>query len=77
MSHLRPCFPALVYRAYQVLGQLEYFNRRDKPLFGELIIINAKGSKKRTDLLFLGTALKIHRILQLILGPIRKLNHHI
>ena len=34
-------------------------------LFGELVIINTKGSEERTDLLFLGTALKIHRILQL------------
>ncbi|MDR4018026.1 MAG: hypothetical protein Q3X19_05645 [Oscillospiraceae bacterium] len=28
--------------AFQVLGQLEYFNQRDELLFGELVIINAK-----------------------------------
>lgn len=59
------CFPSLVDWTFQVFGQLEYFNQRDELLFGELVIINAKGSEERTDLLFLGTALKIHRILQL------------
>lgn len=61
------CFPSLVDWTFQVFGQLEYFNQRDELLFGELVIINAKGSEERTDLLFLGTALKIHRILQLAL----------
>lgn len=61
------CFPSLVDWTFQVFGQLEYFNQRDELLFGELVIINAKGSEERTDLLFLGTALKIHRILQLTL----------
>ena len=59
------CFSSLVDWTFQVFGQLEYFNQRDELLFGELVIINAKGSEERTDLLFLGTALKIHRILQL------------
>lgn len=52
------CFPSLVDWTFQVFGQLEYFNQRDELLFGELVIINAKGSEERTDLLFLGTALK-------------------
>ena len=65
MLQLRSCLSTLVAGAFQVLGQLEYFNQRDELLFGELVIINAKGSEERTDLLFLGTALKIHRILQL------------
>ena len=65
VRQLRSCFPALVDGAFQVLGQLEYFNQRDKLLFGELVIINTKGSEERTDLLFLRAALKVHRILQL------------
>ena len=65
VRQLWSCFPTLADGAFQVLGQLEYFNQRDELLFGELVIINTKGSEERTDLLFLGTALKIHRILQL------------
>ena len=40
MGHGR--FPALADGAFQVLGQFEYFNQRDKLLFGELVIINTK-----------------------------------
>ena len=42
------CFPSLVDWTFQVFGQLEYFNQRDELLFGELVIINAKGSEERT-----------------------------
>lgn len=41
-------------------------------LFGEPVIINTECSKERPDLLFLGTALKIHRILQLPLHGCNK-----
>ena len=58
MGHGR--FPALADGAFQVLGQLEYVNQRDKLLFGELVIINTECSKERPDLFFLGTALKVH-----------------
>jgi len=42
VRQLRSCFSALVAGAFQVLGQLEYFNQRDELLFGELVIINTK-----------------------------------
>jgi len=42
VRQLRSCLSALVDGAFQVLGQLEYFNQRDELLFGELVIINAK-----------------------------------
>ena len=58
MGHGR--FPALADGSFQVFGQLEYVNQRDKLLFGELVIINTERGKERPDLFLLGTALKIH-----------------
>ena len=54
--------------AFQVFGQLEYFNQRDELLFGELVIINTKRSKERPDLLFLRAALKMDSFYELLLN---------
>ena len=40
--HRWSCLSTLVDGAFQVLGQLEYFNQRDELLFGEFVIINTK-----------------------------------
>ena len=72
VRQLRSCLSSLADGAFQVFGQLEYFNQRDELLFGELVIINTERSKERPDLLFLGTALKVHRILQLTLHGCNK-----
>ena len=57
VRQLRSCFPALVDGAFQVLGQLEYFNQRDELLFGELVIINARTSMTMTEAVEMADAL--------------------
>ena len=54
--------------AFQVFGQLEYFNQRDELFFGELVIINTERGKERPDLFFLGTALKMDSFYELLLN---------
>ena len=47
---MSPQFTPLADGAFHVPGQLECFNQRDKLLFRELIIIDAKRGKERTGM---------------------------
>ena len=65
MGHGR--FPALADGTFHVLGLLEDSNQRNKLFFRERVIINSKCCKVRADFLFLGAALKMYGLHQLLL----------
>ena len=65
MGHGR--FPTLADGAFQVLGLLEDSNQRNKLFFRERVVINTKCCKVRADFLFLGAALKMYGLHQLLL----------
>ena len=60
-------FPALADGTFHVLGLLEDSNQRNKLFFRERVVINSKCCKVRADFLFLGAALKMYGLHQLLL----------
>ena len=60
-------FPALADGTFHVLGLLEDSNQRNKLFFRERVVINSKCCKVRADVLFLGAALKMYGLHQLLL----------
>ena len=50
-----------------MLGLLEDSNQRNKLFFRERVVINSKCCKVRADFLFLGAALKMYGLHQLLL----------
>ena len=65
MGHGR--FPTLADGSFHVLGLLEDSNQRNKLFFRERVVINSKCCKVRADFLFLGAALKMYGLHQLLL----------
>ena len=59
-------FPALADGTFHVLGLLEDSNQRNKLFFRERVVINSKCCKVRADFLFLGAALKMYGLHQLL-----------
>ena len=60
-------FTALADGTFHVLGLLEDSNQRNKLFFRERVVINSKCCKVRADFLFLGAALKMYGLHQLLL----------
>ena len=60
-------FSSLTDGTFHVLGLLEDSNQRNKLFFRERVVINSKCCKVRADVLFLGAALKMYGLHQLLL----------
>ena len=60
MHWIRHGFPSQVIGAFQELGLLEIIDLRDKFLWGQFVVVNAKGSQEQPGFLFFLGALVKH-----------------